>query len=178
MDAPDQSGSIAETSTAYPTNPQRRILWTALTALAVTSLLGVAALGLAAFFWLHEPKDRTVRLRITAGRAAGERHRIAEVLRREAARRSIFLQVVETAGTEQALREVEAGRLDAALTCTLTPGTMKMVLKGSYTPTRYSLDATSSTSGTGDAPISTSAKLTGLWLEACPYPAHPQVAQR
>jgi len=29
---------------AYPTNPQRRILWTALTALAATSLLGVAAL--------------------------------------------------------------------------------------------------------------------------------------
>jgi predicted PurR-regulated permease PerM len=44
MDAPKQPGSIAETSTAYPTNPQRRILWTALTALAVTSLLGVSAL--------------------------------------------------------------------------------------------------------------------------------------
>jgi len=29
---------------AYPTNPQRRILWTALTAVAATSLLGVAAL--------------------------------------------------------------------------------------------------------------------------------------
>jgi predicted PurR-regulated permease PerM len=44
MDAPNETGSIAEASTAYPTNPQRRILWTALTALAVTSLLGVAAL--------------------------------------------------------------------------------------------------------------------------------------
>ncbi len=36
MDAPDPD--------AYPTKPQRRILWTALTALAVTLLLGVAAL--------------------------------------------------------------------------------------------------------------------------------------
>ena len=44
MDAPNPPGSIAETATAYPTNPQRRILWTALTALAVTSLLGMAAL--------------------------------------------------------------------------------------------------------------------------------------
>jgi len=44
MDAPNPPDSIAEAPTAYPTNPQRRILWTALTALAVTSLLGVAAL--------------------------------------------------------------------------------------------------------------------------------------
>jgi len=36
MDAPDES--------AYPTSQQRRILWNALTALAVTALLGVAAL--------------------------------------------------------------------------------------------------------------------------------------
>ena len=79
------------------------------------ALLGLAALALAAFFWLHEPKDRTVRLRMTAGRSAGERHRIVEALRREAARRSIFVEVVETAGTDAALRDVESGRLDAAL---------------------------------------------------------------
>jgi len=44
MDAPNEPGPIAETPAAYPTSPQHRILWTALTALAVTSLLGVAAL--------------------------------------------------------------------------------------------------------------------------------------
>jgi len=44
MDAPDQPGSIAEAPAVYPTSRQRRILWTALTALAATSLLGVAAL--------------------------------------------------------------------------------------------------------------------------------------
>jgi predicted PurR-regulated permease PerM len=44
MNAPNETGSIAEAPTAHPTTPQRRILWTALTALAVTSLLGVSAL--------------------------------------------------------------------------------------------------------------------------------------
>jgi predicted PurR-regulated permease PerM len=44
MDAPTESDPSAQSSAAYPTNPQRRILWTALTALAVTLLLGVSAL--------------------------------------------------------------------------------------------------------------------------------------
>ncbi len=79
------------------------------------ALLGLAALGLAAYFWLHVPKERPVRLRLTAGRAAGERYRIAQALRREAARRAIAIEVVETAGTDEALREVDTGRLDAAL---------------------------------------------------------------
>jgi predicted PurR-regulated permease PerM len=43
MATPLPSGSMPNTA-AYPTVPQRRILWTALTALAVVSLLGVAAL--------------------------------------------------------------------------------------------------------------------------------------
>lgn len=62
------------------------------------------------------------------------------------------------------------GLLDAAISCTVTPGTMTMTLKGRYTPTTYALDATATTSGTGDSPITTSAKLTGTWLEACPDP--------
>jgi predicted PurR-regulated permease PerM len=44
MDAPDSLEPTAETPTIYPTPAQRRILWTALTALAVTTLLGVSAL--------------------------------------------------------------------------------------------------------------------------------------
>ena len=43
MDTPTRSDA-AEDSARYPTPPQRRILWSALTALAVISLLGVAAL--------------------------------------------------------------------------------------------------------------------------------------
>jgi predicted PurR-regulated permease PerM len=44
MDAPESSGPITETPTAYPTPRQRRILWSALTAVSALSILGVAAL--------------------------------------------------------------------------------------------------------------------------------------
>src|SRR3984957_12108334 len=46
MDASNESGSTMEASGApvHPTDSQRRVLWTALTALAVMALLGVAAL--------------------------------------------------------------------------------------------------------------------------------------
>ena len=44
MDTPTPTDSMAENSATYPTPPQRRILWTALTAMAVLTLLGVAAL--------------------------------------------------------------------------------------------------------------------------------------
>lgn len=66
---------------------------------------------------------------------------------------------------------MHGGLLEAGISCTVTPGTMTMTLKGRYTPTSYALDATATTSGTGDSPITTSAKLTGTWLEACPDPA-------
>src|SRR3954470_13610052 len=79
------------------------------------ALLGLAALGLAAFFFWHEPKERPVRLRVTAGRSGGARQRLAEVLRREAAHRGIDLDLTERPGSEAALRDVDAGRLDVAL---------------------------------------------------------------
>jgi TRAP-type uncharacterized transport system substrate-binding protein len=79
------------------------------------ALLGLGALGLAVFFAFHEPGEKPIRLRVTAGRAAGERFRIAEVLRREGERRKIKIELVETAGSDEALREVDAGRIDAAL---------------------------------------------------------------
>jgi len=43
-DAPGQPEPVAETPAAYPTTPQRRIIWMAFTGLAVASLLGIAAL--------------------------------------------------------------------------------------------------------------------------------------
>ncbi len=76
---------------------------------------------------------------------------------------------------------MQGGRLEAAMTCTVTPGTIAMSLKGSYTPTSYALDATATQSGTGIATTSTSAKLTGTWLGACADPAaqrEPQAAGR
>jgi len=78
------------------------------------ALIGLAAVGLAAYVALHEPKPRPIRLRMSAGRAAGERHRIADALRREASRRAIAIDLVETAGSDESLRELDAGRLDVA----------------------------------------------------------------
>lgn len=44
MDAPTESAPAPETTSTYPTEQQRRIWWTAVTALAMGTLLGVAAL--------------------------------------------------------------------------------------------------------------------------------------
>ena len=79
------------------------------------ALLGVAALGLAAFFALHEPRERPVHLRMTAGQEEGTRHRIAQELRRAGARRGLSIELRPTTGSQQALRDLEAGRVDVAL---------------------------------------------------------------
>lgn len=79
------------------------------------AILGLAAIGMAAFMWLYDPVEGPIRLKMTAGRSAGERGRIAQVLQREAARRSIDIELVPTAGSDEALRKVDAGRIDAAL---------------------------------------------------------------
>jgi TRAP-type uncharacterized transport system substrate-binding protein len=79
------------------------------------AILGVTALGLAAYLALHEPRERPVRLRMTAGQEGGTRHRLAQSLRREAARRAIAIELQAMAGSEVALRAVESGRVDAAL---------------------------------------------------------------
>ena len=79
------------------------------------ALLGLTALGLAVLFAFHQPRDGLVRLRMTAGQEAGTRHRIAQVLQRESARRAIEIQVQATAGSAEALDAVESGEVDAAL---------------------------------------------------------------
>jgi TRAP-type uncharacterized transport system substrate-binding protein len=88
-------------------------LWKARDAALV--ILGLVALGLAAFFTWHEPKLHPVRLRMTAGQAGGVRQRLAGILRREAGRRGIDLVLAERPGSEAALRDVDAGRLDVVL---------------------------------------------------------------
>jgi predicted PurR-regulated permease PerM len=52
MATPPQPGLIADGTPLYPTNQQRRLLWAALTALAVTSLLAVSALVFFGFITL------------------------------------------------------------------------------------------------------------------------------
>jgi TRAP-type uncharacterized transport system substrate-binding protein len=77
--------------------------------------LGVGALALATFFWLHQPKDRPIRLWMTAGRMEGARHRVAQALRAEAQRRGITIELRGTPGSQAALDDLEARRLDVAL---------------------------------------------------------------
>ena len=79
------------------------------------AIIGVAALSVAAFFAVHEPRERSVRLRMTAGQDGGTRHRIAQALRREAAHRALAIELQAMAGSEEALQAVESGRVDAAL---------------------------------------------------------------
>jgi TRAP-type uncharacterized transport system substrate-binding protein len=79
------------------------------------AILGVVGLGLAALAWSREPSRRPIALAMSAGRPEGARQRIAEILAREAGRRGVRVQWQPTAGSEQALDQVDAGRLDAAL---------------------------------------------------------------
>ncbi len=77
--------------------------------------LGVLALILAAFFALHEPRERPIRLRMTAGQEGGTRHRLARSLQREAAHRALAIELQPTAGSDEALQALASGRVDAAL---------------------------------------------------------------
>jgi TRAP-type uncharacterized transport system substrate-binding protein len=87
----------------------RRALWTWL-----VPAVGVAALGLAAYFSLHSPRDRVYRLRLTAGSTTGTRHHLAELLRPEAAARGLSLDLQGSVGSEEALDRVNRGQLDCA----------------------------------------------------------------
>jgi TRAP-type uncharacterized transport system substrate-binding protein len=78
-------------------------------------VLGVAALGVAAFFTFYEPPVRSIRLRMTAGQEGGTRHRIAQVLRGQAASRAITIELQAMAGSEKALEAVTSGQVDVAL---------------------------------------------------------------
>jgi TRAP-type uncharacterized transport system substrate-binding protein len=79
------------------------------------ALLGLVAIGTALFFALYQPRERPIRLRMTAGQVEGTRHRIAEELAREAVRRNLVVDLRPTAGSQEALSELQAGRVDVAL---------------------------------------------------------------
>jgi TRAP-type uncharacterized transport system substrate-binding protein len=81
----------------------------------VAPVVGLGALGLALYFYLGSPRQKTYRLRATAGNAIGVRHRLAQLLAAEAAPRGIWLELRETPGSEEALDEVERHQLDVAL---------------------------------------------------------------
>jgi TRAP-type uncharacterized transport system substrate-binding protein len=81
----------------------------------VAPLAGLAALGLAVYFYFHSPAPRNYRLRITAGNALGMRHQLALRLQGEVARRNLAFELVPSAGSEQALDWVERREVDVAL---------------------------------------------------------------
>jgi hypothetical protein len=64
---------------------------------------GLAALALAVYFYVHTPHRGSYHLRLTAGNAAGMRHRLAEQFGGEVVARRITLDLEPSLGSEQAL---------------------------------------------------------------------------
>lgn len=88
--------------------------WPAREALLVA--IGLAAIAGGAWIWLGPGAEvRATRLRMTAGQAEGLRHRIGEALRYQARGRGLDLVLSPSAGSEEALDGVDAGRWDVAL---------------------------------------------------------------
>jgi TRAP-type uncharacterized transport system substrate-binding protein len=81
----------------------------------VTPVVGLGALALAVYFFFHSPGKRSYHFRMTAGNQLGMRHHLAELLKTGLARRGIQLDLHETAGSEEALDEVNNHTLDLAL---------------------------------------------------------------
>jgi TRAP-type uncharacterized transport system substrate-binding protein len=78
-------------------------------------VLGLAAIAFAVYFYYHAPREKSYRLRVTAGNAYDTRHQIAHLLQSEAAPHALQLEVQETAGSEEALEKVNTHLLDLAL---------------------------------------------------------------
>jgi TRAP-type uncharacterized transport system substrate-binding protein len=80
-----------------------------------TPLVGLAALGLAVYFYFHSPEPRAYHLRLTAGNAVGMRHHLALRLRSDVAQRNITFDLIPSSGSEEALDWVNRREVDAAL---------------------------------------------------------------
>ena len=87
-----------------------RILWK-----WAAPIAGLAALAFAVVYYFQAPGHGRYRLRMTAGNAKGTRHQLALRLGTEAARRNLALEVVPSAGSEDALDRVNRRELDLAL---------------------------------------------------------------
>lgn len=83
--------------------------------LRLTAALAVVALAVAGLLLVARAAPRTVRLRLTAGDPLGKRHALAEALARTAKDQGVALELVPSAGSEEALQLVERGEVDLAL---------------------------------------------------------------
>jgi TRAP-type uncharacterized transport system substrate-binding protein len=88
----------------------RRIVWK-----WVAPLVGLGALGLAVYFYLGTPRQKSYQLKLSAGDALGARHQLAQLLKDEASAQGIHLELRETSGSEEALAQVNSHVLDLAL---------------------------------------------------------------
>jgi len=75
----------------------------------------LALLGLGIWIWQPFKKSSPVRLRISAGSAAGTRHQLALSLASNLAEQTIELEVIPSDGSEESLEWLEANRIDLAL---------------------------------------------------------------
>lgn len=79
---------------------------------ALYALAALCVLGILTFLFTWRGSET---LRISAGSASGERHRIAEQLGVVAAENRVHLKIVPTSGSGEAIELVATGELDAAL---------------------------------------------------------------
>lgn len=75
----------------------------------------LALLGLGIWIWQPLKKASPIRLRISAGSAAGTRHQLALSLAGNLAEQAIELEVIPSDGSEESLEWLEANRIDLAL---------------------------------------------------------------
>jgi TRAP-type uncharacterized transport system substrate-binding protein len=92
-----------------PESRSRRWVWKWL-----APAVGIAALGLAAFFYFHTPRERTHRLTMTAGNAANTRYQVTESLQPELQSCGLHLETRYSRGSEDALDLVNRGEIDCA----------------------------------------------------------------
>jgi TRAP-type uncharacterized transport system substrate-binding protein len=82
---------------------------------ALLAVLGMAALAVAVTLLVYTPQAPRQSLTLTAGSPSGLRHQIAVALAQEARPYGLDLEMVATAGSEEALEQVNAGQIDVAL---------------------------------------------------------------
>jgi len=82
----------------------------------VVALIGMVALGTGGLVgaWLYQ-KSKVPSLRLSAGPESSRRAAVANDLRRQAAEHGLTLSLVSSAGSEESLKWLQEGKLDAAI---------------------------------------------------------------
>ena len=81
----------------------------------VAPIVGLTALAVAFFFYFYSPRERTHKLTITEGQKLTTGTQLGQALQVSVAPFGFQLEIKETAGSEVALDQVNAGKLDLAL---------------------------------------------------------------